>query len=321
MRWRLSVDNQTDSSPAIGPDGTIYIGSYSGYLYAVEDNGTLKWKFKAGDWVVSSPAIGSDGTIYVGSDDGYLYAINSNGKLVWKFKTGGWIISSPTISTNGTIYIGSCDGYVYAIKSSSHGRINSPWPMFHHDLMHSGYPGIRIIKYTEGRIIRVMARNSTIDNATASTSFVNFKNKPKNINLNVNIRIHLKLPKKVHSTTIQISGIPTTAGMVFYKYVNGVWINLDNESSCGNCGFKKVYDNTTNTTTIFFTITDGGILDADNKTNGQIQDPVIVANTVTTRTSSGGGGGCTVSNSPSIGLLLILITMIGFGIRRKFRER
>ncbi len=34
----------------------------------------------------------------------------------------------------------------------------------------------------------------------------------------------------------------------------------------------------------------------------------------------GGGGGCTVSNSPAIGLFLILITMIGFGIRRRFKE-
>ena len=35
----------------------------------------------------------------------------------------------------------------------------------------------------------------------------------------------------------------------------------------------------------------------------------------------GGGGGCTVSNSPSVGLLLILLTVIGFGIRRRFKER
>ncbi|MEN2984879.1 MAG: PQQ-binding-like beta-propeller repeat protein, partial [Dictyoglomaceae bacterium] len=29
-------------------------------------NGTLKWKFKTGNWIESSPAIGKDGTIYVG---------------------------------------------------------------------------------------------------------------------------------------------------------------------------------------------------------------------------------------------------------------
>jgi len=46
-------------------------------------DGSLKWKFGTGDWVRSSPAIGEDGTIYVGSNDGYLYAINPVGTLKW----------------------------------------------------------------------------------------------------------------------------------------------------------------------------------------------------------------------------------------------
>jgi len=40
-----------------------------------KNDGTLKWKFQTRAAIVSSPAIASDGTIYVGSDDGYLYAI------------------------------------------------------------------------------------------------------------------------------------------------------------------------------------------------------------------------------------------------------
>ena len=38
-----------------------------------------KWVFKRGKGITSSPAIGSDGTVYVGSDDENLYAINSEG--------------------------------------------------------------------------------------------------------------------------------------------------------------------------------------------------------------------------------------------------
>jgi len=64
-------------SPAIGSDGTVYIGSYSGKLYAVNPNGSLKWTFTTGGPIYySSPAIGSDGTIYVGSQDNNLYAVN-----------------------------------------------------------------------------------------------------------------------------------------------------------------------------------------------------------------------------------------------------
>jgi len=44
-----------------------------------QNPGNEKWKFTTGGMVESSPAIGSDGTIYVGSDDDSLYAINPNG--------------------------------------------------------------------------------------------------------------------------------------------------------------------------------------------------------------------------------------------------
>ncbi|MCP4694200.1 MAG: PQQ-binding-like beta-propeller repeat protein, partial [Desulfobacterales bacterium] len=37
----------------------------------------LKWRFETGGAVSSSPAIGGDGTIYVGSQDHHLYAIRS----------------------------------------------------------------------------------------------------------------------------------------------------------------------------------------------------------------------------------------------------
>jgi predicted nucleic acid-binding Zn ribbon protein len=40
-----------------------------------KNNGTLKWKYQTGDRIDSSPAIAPNGTIYVGSEDGYLYAI------------------------------------------------------------------------------------------------------------------------------------------------------------------------------------------------------------------------------------------------------
>ncbi len=69
------------------------------------NDGTLRWKFKTGSAVDSSPAIGSDGTIYIGSHDGYVYAINPDGTLKWKFQTGGPIDCSPAINWDGTIYI------------------------------------------------------------------------------------------------------------------------------------------------------------------------------------------------------------------------
>ena len=91
--------------------------------------GTPIWEFKTGGYV-GSPAIGSDGTIYVGSYDGKLYAINgkTGGKL-WEFQTRHRVDSSPAIGSDGTVYVGSHDKKLYAIKTDSKGLAKSPWPM------------------------------------------------------------------------------------------------------------------------------------------------------------------------------------------------
>jgi len=46
----------------------------------VEKGGVKLWEFETGGGVRSSPAIGSDGTVYVGSGDKKLYAIKADSK-------------------------------------------------------------------------------------------------------------------------------------------------------------------------------------------------------------------------------------------------
>lgn len=93
QRWAFATGGFVDSSPTIGVDGTIYVGSYDGNLYAVEPGGTQKWKFATGGMInFSSPAIGANGTIYVGSSDHNLYAVNLDGTQKWAFATGGAVV-------------------------------------------------------------------------------------------------------------------------------------------------------------------------------------------------------------------------------------
>jgi len=70
-------------------------------------DGTEKWHLDIGGPVYSSPAIGSDGTVYVGSDDGNLYAVNPDGTEKWHFTTGIPVRSSPAIGPDGTVYVSS----------------------------------------------------------------------------------------------------------------------------------------------------------------------------------------------------------------------
>ncbi|AMW32379.1 PQQ-binding-like beta-propeller repeat protein [Fervidobacterium islandicum] len=119
VKWYYQTNDRINSSPAIGPDGTIYVGSTDGNLYAINPDGTLKWKYTTDDRIISSPAIGSDGTIYVGSTDGNLYALNPDGTLKWKYTTSSWIASSPAIGSDGAIYFGSNYFRSYSVGSES----------------------------------------------------------------------------------------------------------------------------------------------------------------------------------------------------------
>ena len=136
LQWSFPTGGDIDSSPAIGLDGTIYVGSDDDSLYAIISDGSLKWAYETGGDVSSSPAIGLDGTIYFAPQGGFFYALNPDGTLNWKCELN-CSISSPTISSGGTIYVGSTDNHLCAIEGSG-SLANTAWPMFHHDLQHTG---------------------------------------------------------------------------------------------------------------------------------------------------------------------------------------
>ncbi len=112
-KWRFPAGDWCDGSPVIASDGTIYFGSSDDYLYAVNQDGTLKWKYDAsrafGDFG-SHPAIGEDGTIYIGSKFGStIFAVYPNGTKKWSFGTPD-IDTSITLDDNGVLYYGHWEG-------------------------------------------------------------------------------------------------------------------------------------------------------------------------------------------------------------------
>src|SRR5688572_15644344 len=111
-----SISGEIVSSPAVGPDGTVYIGvrvgsassaNPSGILFALNPNGTEKWRFTAPDWIDSTVAAAADGTIYFGCWNGVLYSLRADGTKRWEYKAGAFIASSPAISADGTLYVGA----------------------------------------------------------------------------------------------------------------------------------------------------------------------------------------------------------------------
>jgi glucose dehydrogenase len=115
--WTFHAGSKVDSSPAIGADGTIYVGCENGNLYALDPaDGTPKWVFPTGGEIyTSSPAISADGTIYIGSETGF-FAINPDGTQKWSYPTGDSEAGSPSIGADGTIYLASWDHNLYALN-------------------------------------------------------------------------------------------------------------------------------------------------------------------------------------------------------------
>jgi alpha-tubulin suppressor-like RCC1 family protein len=112
-------------APAIATDGTVYVSTQTGYLYAINPNGTLKWNFSISAAAQAGPSVATDGTVYVPADK-KLFAVNPNGTQKWVFDTSvngnpAWtsfpVYSTATIARDGTIYFGAGIA-VYALNSS-----------------------------------------------------------------------------------------------------------------------------------------------------------------------------------------------------------
>jgi outer membrane protein assembly factor BamB len=120
-KWKFETNGEIDSSPAVGPDGIVYVGSDDGNLYAVDpETGLEKWRFPSGGKIQSSPAVSSvDGTIFFGSLDNTFYALNKNGSIKWTYNIGDFVFSSPAISSDGrVVYVGASNNTIYSFNAS-----------------------------------------------------------------------------------------------------------------------------------------------------------------------------------------------------------
>lgn len=108
---------------AVGADGTIYVGSTNGKLYALAPDGTQKWAFQSQSKVTCAPAVAPDGTVYFGSQDTNVYALDPDGHLKWKYRTNGPVYSAPTLAADGTVIVGAWPGVLTALDPSD-GSVN-----------------------------------------------------------------------------------------------------------------------------------------------------------------------------------------------------
>ncbi|MGQ9603247.1 MAG: outer membrane protein assembly factor BamB family protein [bacterium] len=137
QKWHAKLDfieEQTFGCPAIGSDGTIYIGTerfQNGFVYAFNSDGTKRWKYEIdglGRVVRASPTISEDGTIYVATKAGVgfpalVIALSPEGNRIWEYvvePTSGPspddVYCTPSVGADGLIYFGAETQRFYCLK-------------------------------------------------------------------------------------------------------------------------------------------------------------------------------------------------------------
>jgi len=142
VKWSFKTGGPIVTSPAVA-GGVIYIGSWDGYLYAIDQaTGKEKWKFKSSMPIASSPAVTSN-MLYFVSSRGSLAALDiSTGNVKWvlpteyerKFEAKNlhgypsaaqtipdaydFFVSSPAVA-DGRVFFGSGDGNIYAADAET----------------------------------------------------------------------------------------------------------------------------------------------------------------------------------------------------------
>ena len=111
-------------TPAVGPAGNVFIGTYSGYFTGFsQDLEQQIWSFDAGSEIYGSAAASSGGTVFFGTGEGVLYALDSEtGDEIWQFSTGSKIGSSPVIGPAGDVYFGTESGDLFGLDGGT-GRV------------------------------------------------------------------------------------------------------------------------------------------------------------------------------------------------------
>lgn len=117
-------------------NGTLYVGSQDGYIFAVEledRRGRNTWDHAreqgyTGWYIHSSPAIDSQGALIVAGREEHLYGFGEGGKELWKTFIPGQMLASPVLDENDHAYVAVTQaergreprGFLVCVDGNSH---------------------------------------------------------------------------------------------------------------------------------------------------------------------------------------------------------
>lgn len=123
--WSYPTAKGIFSSPVVGADGTIYVGSADRTFYALHPDGTLAWKTVCGELIDSAALLDDRGRVYFGSGDSKLRALDAKtGEPLWTVTADdpsvngaviNWFEGNVGIAADGTLYVPNDNYFIYAL--------------------------------------------------------------------------------------------------------------------------------------------------------------------------------------------------------------
>jgi outer membrane protein assembly factor BamB len=122
--WSYQTNGPIENAAALSVDGTIYAHTTAGTLYAIKEDGSLRWSRTVGE-SDASPKIAADGTLYIGGSDNngpggstryLLLAYSPGGVRVASAELDDRITTAPSLASDGTVWVGTDAGTLYELS-------------------------------------------------------------------------------------------------------------------------------------------------------------------------------------------------------------
>ncbi len=113
-------DRVVTESNLLSDNSSLYFGTRTGTVYALEANsGKKKWKVAIDGGVDSQLALDQE-RLYVGTSSGHFYSLSTkDGRTLWQQKVTGEIVGQPGLIPNDSVFFAANDGILYAADAKT----------------------------------------------------------------------------------------------------------------------------------------------------------------------------------------------------------
>ena len=123
----MQAGSSITGSPVIDGNGTLYVGSADGKLYAIDiQTGNIKWSYPSGAPIFSTPTVSNVDMIYFGNHGGEVFALDTSEVLHWYY-LDTTSIDAPLLYSNGVLYTGTLGGRLIAFYDNADSAVTGSY--------------------------------------------------------------------------------------------------------------------------------------------------------------------------------------------------